>query len=183
MNHWFLRGLRKGDKGIAAIEFALVLPVLMLMLVAVYDLSNLILCNNRANQTAQDLNNIITRGPVTLAQLNDILTAAPLIMQPFNFNANGKVIVTAVTQSASGNSLPPPTKAWTQSYGGGAGASKIVLGGLPGGLILNSGQTVIFTEVFYTYTGVFTAYSFTSGNVYQIAAGVPRQGNMAIPPA
>lgn len=183
MKYWFRRRLKIEDKGMAAIEFALVLPILMSMLAAIYDLSNLVLCENKVNQTAQVLSNVITRGPVTQAQLNNILAATPLLMQPFKFSGNGKVIVSCVTQASKAGSLPPPTLAWPAvTYGTGPGASKINLRSLPGGLVLTSGQTIIFTEVYYNYVGVFTGYSFTSLDVYQVAASVPRQGNMATPP-
>jgi Flp pilus assembly protein TadG len=179
MNYWFIRRLRTEDKGMAAVEFALILPVLLVMLAGIYDVSNMILCENKVNQTAQDLNNVITRGNLTKAQLDAILKVATLIMQPFDFNANGKVIVSSYSQV---NANPPPTLKWTDFYGGGAGTTQITPGSLPGGIVLNKGQTIIFTEVFYTYTGVFTNYAFTSKSLYQLAAGVPRQGTMTTLP-
>lgn len=176
MQCWFKRRLRTEDEGMAAIEFALVLPVLLSMLVGIYDITNLILCNNRVNQTAQSISNIITRGDdLTKAQLDAILKASDLIMQPSDFQANGKIIVTSVSQV---NLNPPPTKVWTGTYGSGAGASKISLGSLPGGIVLAQGQTMIFTEVFYKYTGIFTKYAVKNKNLYQLAAGVPRKGAM-----
>lgn len=183
MKFWSLNRLKRKDEGIVAIEFALLLPVIFLMFAGLYDLTNLMFCNNKLNQTAQELSNFITRGNLTRPQLDSILQAAPLLMQPYNFAANGKIIVTCVTQTSSASTPPPPTSPWTDTYGSGAGTTRISLGNLPGGLVLKSGQTVIFTEAFYTYTGFFTVYTFTNGNLYHVAAAMPRQGTMTTLPS
>ncbi len=182
MMYWLKNRLRREDKGAVLVEFTLLLPIILLLFVGIYDVSNLISCSNKLNQTAQELSNVITRGKLTKPQLDAILRAAPLLMQPFDFSTNGKVIVTCVTQASTSSTPPPPTSPWQDSYGSGAGTTQINLSNLPGGLVLTSGQTVIFTEAFYTYTGDFTTYSFTSGKLYQIAAGMPRQGTMTTLP-
>ncbi len=169
------------DKGVAAIEFAIILPVLLLTFLGLYDVGELIYCNVKVNRTAQNLNNVITRGDLTNAELTSIMQAAPLLMQPFDFSGgNGNVIVTSVS-NPSGNGAQIM---WRRSSPGGTGGSRVNPGALPGNLILSSNETIIFTEVFYTFQPFLPGYvlSLNTLQVYALAAGVPRKGQMTTLP-
>ncbi len=96
MYHWLKKRIGRVDKGVAAIEFALILPVLLITFIGLVDVSELVFCHNKMNRTAQEISNIVTRAPVTKAQLDSMLAASVLIAQPFDFNQNGGVIVTCV---------------------------------------------------------------------------------------
>lgn len=171
--------LRK-DKGVAALEFAIILPILLLTLIGLYDVGEYVFCNIKMNRTAQNLSNAITREDLTSAELTAILQAAPLIAQPFNFSSGeGNVIVTSVSNpSGEGAQVM-----WKQAYPGGTGGSRINPGSLPGGLILDANETVIFTEVFYTFQPLLPGYIFSDAlDVYALAAAVPRKGNMTTLP-
>lgn len=185
MFQWIKMGLRTGDRGVIAIEFAIILPVLLLTLIGLFDVSNLVFCNNKMNRTAQDISNIVSRGNVTKPQLDSMLQTAVLIAQPFDFTTqNGaNVIVTSISKPSA--SLPAQIN-WRDSYPGGTGQSRISAGGLPGGLVLNPGQTAIFTEVFFTYSPLIPGYVVQSNetSIYALAAAVPRQGQMTtLPPS
>jgi Flp pilus assembly protein TadG len=186
MGNFLKNRIKQGDKGTAAIEFALLAPLMALMLAGLFDVSQFIYCNNQMITTAQELSNIITRGNVTAPQLQTMMQAATYTAQPFVFTNSGNVIVTSVSQTNS-NTAVAPTIMWQASWPGGTGGSRISPGSLPGGLSLAYNETVIFTEVFYTYSPVFTAYSLvpsSSLQIYQVAAAVPRQGTMTtLPPS
>ncbi|MBS0272582.1 MAG: pilus assembly protein [Proteobacteria bacterium] len=182
MQYWSSYRLKNQDNGVAAIEFALVLPVMLLTLIGVFDVNNLIYCNNKINRTAQQISNIVTRGNLTQPQLDSILSQVPpRIAQPFDFVQFGNVIVTAVSKPSA--SLPAQV-VWQDSYPGGVGGSKINPASLPGGLVLNTKQTVIFTEVFFAYQPLIANYVISANtNLYAVAASVPRQGTMATLPS
>lgn len=185
MKYFFNKIMGREDKGVAAVEFALLLPFMLIMFVGLFDVSNYIFCVNKMNRTVQNLNNIVTRGDVTKPQLDSLLQAATLIAQPFNFPQSGNAIVTSVSHPD-----PDPTKPsqvmWRNSYPGGTGGSRISAGSLPGGLTLNPNETVIFTEVFFNFQPLFPTWNLIPGastSIYAVAAGVPRQGTMAtLPP-
>jgi len=186
MKNFFNRRMGQQDNGTAAIEFAILLPVMVLMLVGLFEVSNFIFCNNKMNRTAQEISNIATRGDTTKPQMDSLLQAAVYVAQPFNFTQSGNVIVTSVSHQN-----PDPTKPsqvmWQDSYPGGVGASRINPASLPGGLVLEVNQTVIFTEVFFKYTPSFPSYGLiatANTNVYALAAAFPRQGTMTtLPPS
>jgi len=179
MYKWIKEKIGRIDKGVAALEFTILLPFMLITLIGLFDVSELIFCNNKMNRTAQEISNIVTRGPVTEAQLDSMLQASVLIAQPFNFTQNGNVIVTAVgvpdTQAGAKTQV-----LWRDSYPGGTGGSQISASSIPSGITLSAGQAVIFTEVFYTFTPLLPGYvlSTTPQSIYAAAAAVPRQGDM-----
>lgn len=165
--------LKKEDKGVASIEFALILPLMALLLVGMFEVTWYMYCVNKMNRTAQEISNFTARGTLTLLQLQSILQSSALVAQPFNFSAYGNVIVTAVSQSVS----PAPNVVfWRQSWPGGVGGSLVTGSSMPSGM--STGQVVLFTEVFYTYQPVIVSsyFSITNTNVYALAVSVPRQG-------
>ena len=182
MDKWLKLKIAKEDRGMAAVEFAIILPVLLLTLIGLFDIANFAYCHNKMNRTAQEINNIVTRGNVTKPQLDGLLRAAALIAQPFNFTTSGNVIVTSV---AVVNANQGAQIMWRDSYPGGVGGSLINPASLPGGLVLNTNQTAIFTEVFFTYTPLITSYILSSSQtkIYALAAGMPRQGQMTTLPS
>jgi len=183
--HFYIkRNFTNQDKGVAAIEFAIILPVLLVILVGIFDITNLLFCYNKMNRVAQDISNIVTRGNLTKPQLDSILQSTPLIAQPFNFLQTGSNII--VTSVSTQNPNNQPQIMWQDSYPGGVGESRINPTSLPGGLVLNTNQTAIFTEVFFTYSPLIPGFLIpeTTTNIYTLAAAFPRQGQMTtLPPS
>ncbi|MBY0502078.1 MAG: pilus assembly protein [Alphaproteobacteria bacterium] len=171
------------DEGVAVVEFAIILPILVLTFVGLFEVTNFLYCNNKMNRTAQEISNIVTRNDVTKPQLDSMLKASVLIAQPFNFTQYGNVIVTSVSKVSS---ILPPIINWRDSYPGGTGGSRISPSSLPNGISLSAGQTVIFTEVFFNYQPVIggSVFTFAKTNLYAVAAAVPRLGTMTtLPPS
>ena len=170
--------IRKKDNGVVTIELAIILPVLLLLFVGMFDISNFIFCRNKMIRTAQELSNVITRDDLTKPQLDSLLQGANLIAQPFDFQTSGKVIVTSISKQ---DSTKPPAIMWQDSYPTGATGSKITnMNALPGNLVLGTGETIITTEVFYTYQPTFPGYVLQSDQtaIYALAVKVPRKGAM-----
>lgn len=170
--------IRKNDNGVVTIELAIILPILLLLFVGMFDISNFIFCRNKIIRTAQELSNVITRDNLTRPQLDSLLQGANLIAQPFNFQISGKVIVTSISKQ---DSTKPPAIMWQDSYPSGATGSKITnMNALPGNLVLGTGETIIVTEVFYTYQPTFPGYVLKSNQtaIYALAVKVPRKGSM-----
>lgn len=174
--------IRREDRGLVAAEFAIILPVILVILIGLFDVSNLIICRNIMTNTAHELSNVITRGDLTKPQLDSILQGTPILVEPFDFQISGKVIVTSVSKQ---NSNQPPAIMWQDSYPSGATGSRITnMNNLPGSLILGTGETIIFTEVFYTYQPVFPGFVLKNSqtSIYAIATKVPRKGSMTTLP-
>jgi hypothetical protein len=173
------------ERGIAAAEFALTMPIWITLLLGAADGTYCMLVNEKADRIAYTVTDIVTQYQiVTIANLNDIIQAAGQLMQPFAFGANGLVIVSSVYKP-SGQS---PIIEWQYSGGGSLTKSSRIgtTGGipsLPNGLTLNDNDNVIISEVFYNFTPMFvSAGMFSSNLVYRTAVYKPRLSPLITPP-
>lgn len=183
---------RKEDKGVAAIEFAILAPLLVLTVFGLIEVSNYVFCVNKMNRTAQGVGNIVSRGDVSKPQMDAMLISAAEISQPFDFNKHGCVIVSSISQPNNNATLPAKLN-WTDSYpSAGCGTSRINVASLPGGLSLGTNDTIITTEVFFNYQPFFPSYKYNNSPliaaakllIYAYSVTVPRQGSMStLPPS
>ena len=183
-NLWL--GLRdRARRGVAAVEFALTIPIWVAMILGAGDGAYCLLVNEKCDRIAYSVTDIVTQyQSISKANLNDIILAAGQLMSPFSFNTNGIVIVTSVYQPATGS----PIIEWQYSGGGTmVKSSKIgTTGGaaaLPNGLTLNANDNVIISEVYYNFQPMFvSADAFGAGTVYRVAVYKPRLSPLTTPP-
>jgi hypothetical protein len=72
----------KSEKGVVAIETAFIMPILVLLYVAMIDITNLVSMNRRVTQAAAMLSDVVTqyRDNIELANVQDLFKAVDLIM-------------------------------------------------------------------------------------------------------
>lgn len=172
------------ERGVAATEFALMFPVLMLFLLGSFELSRYIIVNQKIDHVAYTTADVVGQETsITTAQLNDIMSAATEIMDPFEFGENGIVIVSSVEQDPTEG----PVIRW-QRLGGGTLDRGSRLGEegdiavLPDGFTLNDNDNIIVAEVFYDYLPSVTEEFFTSRENYKVAYFKPRYGSLTTAP-
>ncbi len=174
----------RAQGGVAAVEFALVLPALLAILIGGFEISRFIIVNQKLDHVAYTTADVVAQETsVTQAQLADVMNAAAKIMDPFAFGPNGVVIVSSVYQDPTDG----PVVLW-QSSGGGTleRASHVGEVGdpavLPDGFNLNDTDNVIVAEVFYSYTPVLTEEYFATRENYKFAVFKPRFGALTTTP-
>ena len=168
----------KSTCGATMVEFAVILPVMLSLLIGVVEISTYVFAFNKTEKTASSLAAIIARGDLTAAALDDLLKATDPLMTPFNFTAsNNGVIVTMWRANAISGT---PEVLWTRSYRTPGTAmtpttlaSKITLD-------KTTGETVMTIEVFYKFIPMLVGAVFPSGtaDVYSAAFAFPRDGSM-----
>ena len=181
-----LRGRnRLTEKGIAAVEFALTLPIWITLMIGAADGTYCLLVNEKADRIAYTVTDIVTQYQiVTLVNLNDIVQAASQLMQPFPFSNQGIVIVSSVYKPAGQNAIIK----WQYSGGGSLTQTSQIgtTGGtptLPNGLTLNDNDNVIISEVYYNWTPMFIKEGlFSSNKIYRVAIYKPRLSPLITPP-
>jgi Flp pilus assembly pilin Flp len=179
-----IQHLLKNERGVAATEFALLLPVLLALLLGTYEMSRFIILNQKIERVAYTVSDVVAQQTsITTAQLNDILVAASKIMEPYEFGPNGRVIVTSVYQDVDDGA----TVRWQYEGGGTLDRdSRIgVVDGdavLPGTLTLNDDDNIIIAEVFYNYVPTFTEDYFGTRENYKYAIFKPRFGALTTAP-
>jgi hypothetical protein len=172
-------------RGIAAVEFALTLPIWLTLFLGMSDGAYCLLVNEKTDRIAYSVTDIVTQyQTITRANLSDIVQAASQLMSPFTFGGNGVVIVSSVYQPSIGG----PTVMWQYTGGGTAvESSKIGASGgpasLPNGLALNTNDNVIISEVYYKFTPMFINEGiFSSNTIYRVAIYKPRLSPLITPP-
>ncbi len=108
------------DKAIAATEFAIVVPFMLLLYVGGFELSNGMAINVKVTATAHSVADMVTQNTqVSAAQMQNILGAATAIIAPYPVSDSSgnpllSVTVSEISSDASGNL----TLRWSQSYNG-----------------------------------------------------------------
>lgn len=178
-------GLIKRDEGTVAMEFALSLPIWIAILVGSSDAGYMMIVSQRVDRIAYSVTDIVTQSEtISKADLDNIFLAAGQLMQPFEFGADGIVIVTSLYKPAG-----QATKISWQYAGGGtlARGSKIGAVGstpqMPAGLTLNDNENVVVAEVYYAFEPMFIdAGVLSAGDIYRVAIYKPRLSPLITPP-
>ncbi len=189
----FIRHLLRSQRGIAAMEFALTLPIWVIFLLGLCDGTFYMLKSEKTDRIAYSVTDIVTQyQAISLSNLNDIVLAASQLMLPFQFSSNGVIIITSIYQPPGGS----PTICWQYSGGGTllktsqfgtANGSPVCANGspatLPSGLTLNDNDNVIISEVYYSFSPLFMNDTiFPPTNIYRLAVYKPRLSLLIQPP-
>ncbi len=162
-----LRGFIASRRGVAAIEFAMIMPVLAVMFLASFDGGRAIATYMKVRATTYALAAITNQySTIQSSDMTSIVGAAATIMAPYATTTSNPVItVSQITIGSHGAA----TISWSYSQGGTARAqgSSITL---PATALDTDSTYLILAEVSYTFTpvfGLFTPGTLTfSDNLY-----------------
>jgi Flp pilus assembly protein TadG len=188
LKSWF-RKLRLGrfaadEQGVAAVEFAAVLPVVLLLLLGCLEVPRFVLTYQKLARTSHSVADLVSQAdePMTNPQMQDVFRAAKMIMAPNDIVGAGKVIVSSINNPTGTVSIT-----WQQSSGSLGVNSKLGIAGktnppLPAGLSPTTGDEVLVAEVFYTYTPVIGTLIYKGSQLYTISYSRPRNKNLMTEP-
>ncbi|WP_293854568.1 TadE/TadG family type IV pilus assembly protein [uncultured Alsobacter sp.] len=161
-----LRRFRRGEEGVAAVEFALLLPVMLTLYMGSIELTQALTADRRIVLLARTLGDLTTQSStLTAADMTGIVAAASSVMAPMS-TSPAKIRITSVAISSSGSADPKvPNKAsvcWSYQNNWTAYTRGTVLdtSQLPEGLRTDTGTSVVIAEVQYPYKPVI-GYVFT----------------------
>ncbi len=162
----WLRFMRRDTSGVSVVEFALLLPLLMLIGAGALELVNYLLANQKLERIASITADNVARNTLAPSERSivDSFAGVNNIAEPFDFNANGRIIMTGVIGVASGNTVVGKV-VWQRCAGSLGGISSIVgsqpanpnlwatgpNATLPNNVSLLQNQLVVVTEVAYQY--------------------------------
>ena len=135
-----------GDiSGVSAIEFALILPVQLLLLFGTVEIANILIADRKTASVASAIADLVAQAKtIDDAGVADVFTAAQAMMQPFD-PANISIVIVSVTANGAGVT----TVAWSDAVNGVAKAAGAPYA-LPPGLV-SPNMSVIIAEVEYAY--------------------------------
>ena len=137
-----------GDpRGVAAVEFALIAPVMILLYCGMAELTMAMMAERQAAHSASVVGDLVAQSTrVSGSQMTDMFNVGVAILKPFPA-ATLRMRVSSVKADANG----VPRVVWSQGYGLGALAANGTPSGFPANL-LAAGDSVIQADVSYTYT-------------------------------
>ncbi|MGB0695159.1 MAG: TadE/TadG family type IV pilus assembly protein [Rhodospirillaceae bacterium] len=150
---WFAR-LSREEKGLAAVEMAFVIPVLVFLLLGGIEMGRLILINQKADRAAATLADLISQSEaVSETSIQDIFEAATWVLEPYPADPNAAMILTSVIGNGGARI------AWQRARNTSPGESRVGQSGgaasLPPGFVVRDGENVVIAELFYDYEPLF----------------------------
>jgi hypothetical protein len=176
-------------EGIALIEFAIVLPVLMILFLGTIETARYFLFREKLETAATQMLDITTQNTnVNALSLDHLYSALPDMMTPYNMEQT-RVIVTQIVRPVD----PSPgqrcsTVALWQYLPGGSKIAPVV-GGIAdtGSIELSSGDNMMAIEVFTNYKPLldsdFTRKVIGNPEIYILSYGHTRYGSFNIDPS
>lgn len=148
----FLGGFRRDQRGAAIVEFALVMPMLIILYFGGFAISQAVGTWRKMSEATAQLANVAAQ--YTTMQATDaqgIMAAASQIMSPYDTSGLAETL-TLVSVSAAGAA----TVTWSQAYNGGTALTPGASVTLPTNMLL-PGMSVIWVQTKYAYNPVVGA--------------------------
>lgn len=171
--------LRRQD-GLAYLEFALILPVLLLLVLGGVEISRYIQAAQKVDKMTHTIVDLVAQAPsISMAELDQIMEAAQHVMTPYPFSDNGVIIVSCVGYDAYGQ-----LRVKWQHRGGGelVRASRVGAVGsapvLPEDFTLDNRDNVIIAESFFTISPIINTQYVEATEFYRTAYYLPRLGEL-----
>ena len=184
----FLGRYRKNEYGVAAVEFALVSPILFLLLLGGVEVGRYILVHQKVEKMAYSVSDIVSQmEAVTSGDVDVVFGAATELMNPYDeYETRGTLFLSSVHKDPDD---ADQLIRW-QCQGGGSMVAESAVGDpisggaatLPGNLDLDDDDNVIVAEAFYTYRPVLGWYSIQNITIYKSAMFRPRLGALTSAP-
>lgn len=147
----FIRSFRNDRQGAAAVEFALLLPVFLVLYICVIEFAQGFMVQRRASHSASMMADIVAQSAtVTPTQLDEFFAVGGLIMLPYSKTPlEGRV--TSIVRNDKGENRV----AWSYANQMQKMPYNELIVNVPAGLLENEGDSVIFAETVYKYDSPF----------------------------
>jgi Flp pilus assembly protein TadG len=145
---------RRAKGGLAAVEFALLLPVMITLFFGVVEVSMALSCRADVTAVASTMADLVAQdSAVATSDMSNVFSAANAILYPYSTSV-AQMTVTSIIYDTSTNSLTSGKVAWSCTKNGTARTTGATVT-LPSGLMTANGS-VIMSEIAYNYTSPTT---------------------------
>ena len=183
----FWRNFKRNEQGVAAIEFAMLLPVIILIFVGTVEVSRYVLMNQKVENAAHSVVDIINRHfQITGDDIERIVNTVPLMVEPFD-SAGVEVVITSIHVPEGETE---PTTKWQCDFSSGKSLVSSGEGAIPNlpQLELEERDQIITGEIFIKYDPIMDnkivrdTLGLTTEGMYKIHIARPRFGAFELDP-
>jgi Flp pilus assembly protein TadG len=170
-----LREFRKSKKGLAAIEFAFIAPVLGTLLVGTIEVCNALECKQKVTDVASSVADLVAQtSTVSTTDLSNVYAAGNALIYPFP-TSTAKIVVSSIVSDGAGNG----TVAWSNASTGSPLAKNSAFI-VPAGLMSASSCarnacSVIYATVTYGYTSPLGKFFLSTATMNDYFYARPRE--------
>ncbi len=160
--------LLRDRRGNVLLETAFGMAMLATLFMGGVEVARYALLTQKLDRAAMTLGDLLSRNEtLTFAEINNIMDAIPHIMEPFDFEASGGIVLSAVQRLQGGD----PTVAWqvTQSDHLTISSQIGALGDvavLPSTLSLNDNENLFVAEVYFNFEPMLVTDMVTGTQLY-----------------
>ena len=179
--------IKKKEEGVAVLEFAMAVPVIVTLLMGTIDLVTYVIAHQRISRAAYTMSNLLTQMDKGLkeAQVSDMMLALNRVSDPYDIALNGKATMTAIIGIGTDGAAPDSYKvAWKRCYGAGSGSSSygaenttVAQSAFPVNTIVTSSQILIVTEITYDFEPML-GFLPLAGDIEYKSYFRPRRGSI-----
>ncbi len=158
------RNFRRDRSGVAAVEFAMIAPMMFFLFVGCVEFSQALTVDRRVTQAASACADLIARAPssgLTEGEVDGQLRIIESLMRPYDPTLLNVKIVSVKAQDAGGGALQYVVDWSRDSAGATPYARNATYTAIPEGL-LAAGESVIIAEAAYNYSPLIMQYFLTS---------------------
>jgi Flp pilus assembly protein TadG len=156
-----LRVFRRREDGVAAVEFAMILPIMVFLFIGSVEFSQAITVDRRVTQIASTTADLVAREKtLTTAQLTGIFGIINHLVRPYDAS---RLKITVVNVKADPTNVANTTVCWSQNHANG-GVNTYSPGQtypLPTGIV-EAGNSVVIAQVSYNYQPLIFNYFIES---------------------
>lgn len=176
----WLKRICRTERGVAAVEFALVLPIMLFTYLGTLEASTLITMDRKVQSVAGAIGDLVARidGTIAESQMQDFFRAASGIMTPYDSSTVLQVITAVQVNSDRSTEV-----IWTRQFVNGEYSSSTphTVGAsyaLPAAMVdIALGSMVIAAEAADTYTPLQGVIFDAPVSLYRASYFMPRFGN------
>ncbi len=179
-----LAAIRREQSGVALIEFALGLPVLIMMLMGGMELLNLVVAHQKISRIATTTADLAARYRASIdeADIGTLMLGAQLSAAGINFASDGRIVLSSVTRNAA------DTGHWIrwQRCDGGLTTASSEIGAQDAGkadtsvadlegLTIQAPSNVMYAEVTYQYKPEYAPWLISEREIRYHSAFIARE--------
>lgn len=172
---------RKEAEGVAAVEFAFLAPLMLLMYLGTLEVSNAVSANRKLSRSAYTVGDLITQftssnSCMSKTQMDNIVAVADKIMYPYTHNM--EITLTGISVASGVNNVE-----WSEAYNGGTAHSKnSVYTDLPSEISTSDGF-IVAAKIKMDYKPFFGFTEFSSDGVLSFdSSAIPMKEELFLRP-